>query len=100
MAASGAAHGVAMQKSWSFLSAGAAALALAACSTAPPPRPVAPVVVAKPKPLPYRWTQGNAPQAYQDMVQTFGQLRLKPGEFRWAADVPEAGETRVVIDLL
>ena len=25
---------------------------------------------------------------------------MRPGEYRWAADVPAAGETRVVIDTL
>ena len=30
----------------------------------------------------------------------FGPLALKPGDYRWAANVPEAGDTKVVIDLL
>jgi len=30
----------------------------------------------------------------------FGRLALKPGDFRWAASIPETGEARVVIDLL
>ena len=81
-----------------FIVAVGAAL-LAGCAVAPPQRP-APVAGAPPKPLPYRWTQGNAPQAYKDAVATFGQLAMTPGDFRWAASIPEAGETRVVIDLL
>ena len=30
----------------------------------------------------------------------FGPLTMKPGEFKWAADVPKTGETKVVIDLM
>ena len=30
----------------------------------------------------------------------FGPLHLKPGQFLWAADVPQAGDSKVVIDLL
>jgi lipoprotein-anchoring transpeptidase ErfK/SrfK len=73
---------------------------LASCSTTPQ-RPVAPTKPAVAgQPLPYRWTQGNAPQAYQDAVAAFGPLAMKPGDFRWAANVPAEGETRVIIDLL
>jgi lipoprotein-anchoring transpeptidase ErfK/SrfK len=89
-----------MRRSLSFFAA-AGVLALAACTTAPPPRPVAPpapVVVGKP--LPYRWTQGNAPKAWEQAVATFGPLRMKPGQYRWVEDVPQTGETKVVIDLL
>jgi lipoprotein-anchoring transpeptidase ErfK/SrfK len=74
-------------------------LLLASCSTVPQP-PQRPVVVATPKPLPYRWTQGNAPQAYKDAVALFGPLAMRPGEFKWAPTVPETGETKVVIDLM
>lgn len=74
---------------------------LAGCSTAPPPPP-APVAVVTPKkdPLPYRWSQGNAPQAHDDAVAMFGPLNMKPGQYRWSATVPEKGDTKVVIDLL
>ena len=34
------------------------------------------------------------------MLATFSRGGLAPGEFVWAASVPQAGETRVVIDLL
>lgn len=81
------------------LVAGAGAALLASCAVAPAPKP-GPVAVATAKPLPYRWTQGNAPQAYKDAVATFGPLAMKPGDFRWAATVPQAGESKVVIDLL
>jgi len=82
--------------SWVALSG---ALVLAGCTTAPPPRqPVA--IAPAPAPMPYRWTQGNAPQAHKDAVATFGRLAMAPGDFRWAPAIPEAGETKVVIDLL
>jgi lipoprotein-anchoring transpeptidase ErfK/SrfK len=50
--------------------------------------------------LPYQWTQGAAPQAHKDAVALFGPLTLKPGEYKWAAEVPKDGETKVVIDRL
>ena len=87
-----------MRRIWSFLAAGAM-VSLASCSTVPQ-RVAPPVRVAEPIPLPYRWTQGNAPQAHTDARAVFGQLALRPGDFRWAAAIPEEGETRVVIDLL
>ena len=78
----------------------AAAALLASCSTAPrqvvqtpPPAPVA-------KELPYRWSQGNAPQAHKDALAAFGPAALRPGQFRWVTDMPKEGEAKVVIDLL
>jgi lipoprotein-anchoring transpeptidase ErfK/SrfK len=76
------------------------ALALASCSNIPQPRVAPPIRVAEPTPLPYHWTQGNAPQAHKDASAVFGPLTLRPGQYRWAAAIPETGETRVVIDLL
>ena len=81
--------------------AAAGAALLAGCATAPK-------VVHAPAPrqtptaqeLPYRWTQGNAPQAHKDAVALFGPLYLRPGQYRWAANVPASGETKVVIDTL
>ena len=77
-----------------------AATVLAGCSTAPPPK----VVAAAPPPvkneLPYRWTQGNAPQAHKDLVATFNRVGLKPGEYVWASAVPAEGDPRIVVDLL
>ena len=89
-----------MRKSWFF--AAGAALVLAGCSSPPQPKvSVAPTVVVRtPAPLPYRWTQGNAPQAHQDMLAAFGPLYLKPGQYRWLPMVPADGEAKVVIDLL
>ncbi len=79
--------------------AGAAAL-LASCASTPvpvveAPRPVAPAA----EELPYRWTQGNAPRAYKESLAVFGAAAMRPGDYRWAATMPE-GETKVVIDLL
>lgn len=82
---------------WGVAAAGAALLA--ACATAPRQVVVAPPP-PEPKELPYKWTHGNAPKAYQEAVALFGPLTLKPGEYRWAADIPKEGETKVVVDLL
>lgn len=83
---------------WAVAAIGAGMLA--GCSTAPAPK----VAKAPPAPvkyeLPYRWSQGNAPQAHKDMVATFGRAGLKPGEYLWATAVPKEGETRIVVDLL
>jgi lipoprotein-anchoring transpeptidase ErfK/SrfK len=74
---------------------------LAGCATAPKivqaPPPAASVAKTE---LPYRWSQGNAPKAYEEAVALFGPLNLRPGQYRWAATIPQAGESRVVIDLL
>ena len=83
---------------WTIAALGAALLA--GCSTTPtvvraPPPPA----MARPE-LPYRWTQGAAPKAHEDAVALFGPLYMRPGEYRWAADVPAEGETKVVIDTL
>ena len=73
---------------------------LAGCSTTPPPK----VAVAPPAPakyeLPYRWTQGAAPQAHKDMVAAFGRAGLKPGEYLWASAIPADGDTRIIVDRL
>ena len=82
-----------------FLAAGAMLALASSCSTVPQRVPPS-IRVAKPTPLPYRWTQGNAPQAHADARAVFGQIALRPGDYRWAAAVPDSGETRVVIDLL
>ena len=81
----------------------AAAVALiSGCQSAPPPRIAAvppPPKIAESE-LPYKWTQGAAPQAYKDMVAEFGRRGLKTGEFLWASAIPTQGETRIVIDRL
>jgi lipoprotein-anchoring transpeptidase ErfK/SrfK len=87
-----------MRRGIIFLGLGAT-LALSSCASPPPPTAV-PVRTAAPAELPYQWTQGNAPQAYKDMVAAFGRLALAPGQYRWLATIPEEGETKVVIDRL
>jgi len=76
------------------------AVALAGCETAHAPKLVQ---TAPPRPVsnevPYQWTLGNAPQGHKDMVAQFGKVGLKPGQYFWAASIPD-GETKVVIDRL
>ena len=48
----------------------------------------------------YRWTQGNAPRAIDEMAETFDKTSLRAGQFVWASDIPEEGDTRIIIDLL
>ena len=74
---------------------------LAGCQTAPSTTKIA-VSAAAPvsNEVPYRWTLGNAPKAHKDMVAEFSKFGLKPGEYVWAAQVPAAGDTRIVVDLL
>ena len=90
-----------MRKTLNWTIAAAGAALLAGCTTTPrlvhaPPRPPAPT----PAELPYRWTQGNAPQAHKEAVALFGPLYLRPGQYRWVADIPKEGEARIVIDTL
>jgi lipoprotein-anchoring transpeptidase ErfK/SrfK len=73
---------------------------LASCSTTPTTVGRAQPPVRVSQELPYRWTQGAAPKAHEDAVATFGRLAMRPGEYRWAAAVPQEGETKVVIDTL
>ncbi len=88
-----------MDKFWSLTLVGAA-LALTSCTTAPAPvAPAIPVARAA-VPMPYLWTHGHAPKAHQAMVASFGRTGLKPGEYLWAANIPAAGDTNLVVDLL
>jgi lipoprotein-anchoring transpeptidase ErfK/SrfK len=82
---------------WYIAAAGAALLA--SCSTAPRRVAVAPPP-PPPQELPYQWTQGNAPQAHKDAVALFGPVALKPGEYKWSADIPAEGDTKVIVDRL
>jgi lipoprotein-anchoring transpeptidase ErfK/SrfK len=89
-----------MSKWWRTAVAGM--VVLAGCSNAPKQvasAPPPPPKVAESE-LPYKWTQGAAPQAYKDMVAEFGRRGLKTGEYLWAANIPKEGDTRVVIDRL
>ena len=80
----------------SWIVTGTAALLLAGCATQRP------VQVAQPAPAApaYSWTNGFAPKAQEDALAAFGPLVLRPGDYRWVADVPAAGEAKVVIDLI
>ena len=82
---------------WYIAAAGAALLA--SCSTAPRRVAVAPPP-PPPQELPYQWTQGNAPRAHKDAVALFGPVALKPGEYKWSADIPAEGDTKVIVDRL
>ena len=79
----------------------AGAAVLAGCQTAPEPR-IAQAEAPAPDihAVPYHWTQGAAPQAYQDMVAELGTKGLKPGQYVWAPSIPVEGDTRVVLDLV
>ncbi len=88
-----------MNKLWTFLGSGAA-LALSSCSTAPAPAPPAPIARAVPTMAPYLWTHGFAPKAHRAMVASFGRTGLRPGEYLWAPNIPAAGDTNLVVDLL
>jgi lipoprotein-anchoring transpeptidase ErfK/SrfK len=77
----------------------AVATMIAGCSTTPQRVVQAPPSTV-PQELPYRWTNGNAPQAHKDALAAFGPLHLRPGQFRWVADMPKEGEAKVVVDLL
>lgn len=83
---------------WTIAAAGGALLA--SCSTTPTTVAHAPAPVRVKQELPYRWTQGAAPKAHEDAVALFGPLYMRPGEYKWAAAIPQTGETKVVIDTL
>jgi lipoprotein-anchoring transpeptidase ErfK/SrfK len=89
-----------MRTLYKWATIAAAAGLLASCSTAPRQVVQAPPPAPAPQELPYRWTQGNAPQAHKDSLAAFGPVALRPGEFRWIAEVPKEGDAKVVIDLL
>ena len=85
-------------RNWSVAVLGS--VLLAGCASAPKIVQAPSRVATAAQELPYRWTQGNAPQAHKDAVALFGPLYMRPGEFKWAAAVPQQGETKVVIDTL
>ena len=88
-----------MKRIATWITGVAGAALLASCSTSPTPtRVAAPGPAPVVQELPYRWTQGNAPQAHKDAVALFGPLYLRPGDYRWTADIPQTGDTKVVID--
>ena len=75
---------------------------LAGCASEPGIQPIRTAALPQPvaNELPYRWSHGNAPAAHKEAVALFGPLWLQPGQYRWVADVPTTGETKVVIDLM
>ena len=90
-----------MHKTRNLILATIGAALLASCQTAPQAVYTPPPTVPQPgAELPYKWSQGNAPQAHKDAVALFGPLFLRPGQFLWAADIPQTGDTKVVIDTL
>jgi hypothetical protein len=87
-----------MQFLKSFSSVVFAAAALAGCSTVHQPVGSSASYAGDPHRMPYHWSAGLAPKAHQDGAAIFGMLTLRPGEYRWVADMPQSGEPRVVID--
>ncbi len=87
-----------VRKFW--IAAAAAAALLSGCASVPEQRSVAPAPIVQAPQLNYRWTNGFAPKAQTEATALFGQLALRPGDFRWTAEVPAEGEARVVIDLI
>jgi lipoprotein-anchoring transpeptidase ErfK/SrfK len=84
---------------WTILAVAAAMIA--GCTTTPTnTAATAPMPAPKIIEPPYRWTQGNAPQAYKDMVAELGTKGLKPGQYVWAGAIPTEGDTRIILDLL
>jgi hypothetical protein len=75
----------------------AAGSLLASCATTPR-QAAAPRTSAVPTAqLPYEWTNGHAPRATKEAKALFGSLAMKPGQYRWAATIPDA-PAKVVID--
>jgi hypothetical protein len=89
---------VAKLRGW-IVAAVAAAL-LGGCETATPPKVAQAPAPPPPVASPYQWSQGDAPRAHADAVAVFGPLNLKPGDYLWAANIPEAKDTHIVVDLL
>jgi hypothetical protein len=85
-------------KGWIVTAVGAALLA--GCETAPVPKVAQAPPPPPAAPSPYQWSEGDAPKAHQDAVALFGPLDLKPGQYLWAATIPQGKDTRIVVDLL
>ena len=73
---------------------------LASCSTGPRQIAMAPPPAPARAELPYQWSQGDAPKAHADAVALFGPLALKAGEYKWAAEMPKEGDSKVIVDRL
>ena len=63
------------------------------------PKAQASLKLPQPRGVPYRWTQGAAPQAHKDLVATFHKVGLAPGQYVLAGSIPAEGDTRLVVDL-
>jgi lipoprotein-anchoring transpeptidase ErfK/SrfK len=85
-------------RTWIVAVAGAALMS--GCASVPRQTVAPPAPVAETPQINYRWTNGFAPKAHEEAIAAFGALALKPGDFRWTAEVPATGESRVVIDLI
>lgn len=87
-------------RSTSLLVTLAGSLLLASCATAPVKQAAVPVPAPKPlAQLPYEWTNGFAPKATEQAKAQFGSVALQPGQYHWAATIPDA-PAKVVIDRL
>jgi hypothetical protein len=75
----------------------AAGSLLASCATKPRQAAAPPTSAAPTAQLPYEWTNGHAPRATKEAKALFGSLAMKPGQYRWAATIPNA-PAKVVID--
>jgi lipoprotein-anchoring transpeptidase ErfK/SrfK len=51
------------------------------------------------QPVHYNWSEGAAPRAHRDLVETFHKVGLSPGQYVWATKLPD-GDTHVVVDLV
>src|SRR6476660_9942498 len=89
-----------MNKTLKWLGASAALSMSAGCSTVPGPSIAPTPRAAATSELPYHWSQGDAPRAHDDAVALFGPMHLKPGQYLWAATMPDAKDTHVVVDLM
>jgi lipoprotein-anchoring transpeptidase ErfK/SrfK len=85
-------------RTWIVAVAGAALMS--GCASVPRQTVAPPAPVAETPQINYRWTNGFAPKAHEEAIAAFGALALKPGDYRWTAEVPATGESRVVIDLI
>jgi lipoprotein-anchoring transpeptidase ErfK/SrfK len=85
-------------RTWIVAVAGAALMS--GCASVPRQAVAPPAPVAEAPQINYRWTNGFAPKAHEEAIAAFGALALKPGDYRWTAEVPATGESRVVIDLI
>jgi hypothetical protein len=63
------------------------------------PAKASPRLQPEAQPVHYNWSEGAAPRAHRDLVETFHKVGLGPGQYVWASKLPD-GDTRVVVDLV